>query len=86
VDRPPIWEVLFGIATQPVIASYNHDGYQVPMRYALAYDAEGIVMDHHDQGIGVEKAHVRRVGPNSYQVRLVSYERILPVWEGVIIF
>jgi len=77
-------ELLFGIGTQPLIAAYNHNLYQDRLPYALAYNADGIILDHHDLKIGVERAVIERIDFVTYRVRLVSYERILPVWEGVI--
>jgi len=77
-------EFLFGIGTQPLIKAYNHNVYQDPLLYGLAYGSDGTILDHHDQGIGVEKVYVERLGSYTYKIRLISYERILPVWEGII--
>ena len=54
------------------------------MVYGFAYDANGQILDHHDLGIGVEKVYIERIDTETYKVRLISYERILPVWEGMI--
>ena len=75
---------LLGIGIQPLIATYNHNVFQDPLRYGLAYDANGTILDHHDRGVGVEKVYVERVASHAYKVRLISHEWILPVWEGVI--
>ncbi len=77
-------EFLFGLGTQPLIADYNQNSAQEPLRYAVAYDANEMILDHHDRGIGIEKVMIERVDETSYKVRLISYERILPVWEGVV--
>jgi hypothetical protein len=77
-------EFLFGLDTQPLITDYNNNPLQDPLRYAVAYDADGTILDHHDRGIGVEKVFIERTNEKTYKVRLISYERILPVWEGVI--
>lgn len=75
---------LLGIGTQPLITTYNHNVYQNPLLYGLAYNGEGTILDHHDRGIGVEKVYVERMASDAYKVRLISHERILPVWEGVL--
>ncbi len=77
-------EFLLGLGTQPLIASYNHNPISAPLLYAFAYSADETILDHHDRGIGVEKVYIERIDEVSYRVRLISYERILPVWEGVI--
>ncbi len=77
-------QFLLGIGAQPLITTYNHNVYQDPLLYGLAYDADGTILDHHDQGVGVEKVYVERIASHVYKVRLISHERILPVWEGVI--
>ncbi len=77
-------EFLLGLAPQPLIAAYNHNPYQETMVYGFAYDANGQILDHHDLGIGVEKVSIERIDTETYKVRLISYERILPVWEGMI--
>jgi hypothetical protein len=77
-------EFLFGVGTQPLVSRYNHDSYQDPMLYGLAYRTDGMILDHHDRGIGVEKIWIERLRSDAYRVRLISYERILPVWEGTI--
>ncbi len=75
-------EFLFGIGTQRLIEGYNINSAQTPLRYALAYNHDGVILDHHDRGIGVEKVFIERMDDATYKVRLISYERILPVWEG----
>ena len=77
-------EFLLGIAAQPLIADYNEDPYQEVPRYALAYAEGGTILDHHDTGIGVERVSIERLSDDLYQVRLISHERIVPVWEGVL--
>ena len=77
-------DFLLGIGAQPLITTYNLNVYQDPLLYGLAYDADGIILDHHDRGIGVEKVYVERIGSHAYKLRLISHERILPVWEGII--
>ena len=72
------------MGTQPLIATYNDNPQKIPIRYAVAYDADGTILDHHDRGIGVEKVLIERIDESRYKVRLISYERILPVWEGII--
>jgi hypothetical protein len=77
-------EFIFGIGTQPLISAYNDNVYQEPLLYGLAYDSKGRILDHHDQGIGVERVYIERLQTDSYKIRLISYERIIPVWEGII--
>ncbi len=77
-------DFLFGIGTQPLITSYNQNVYQDQLLYGFAYDSNGIILDHHDQRIGVEQVHIERIDPHVYRVRLISYERILPLWEGIL--
>ena len=77
-------EFLLGLGPQPLISAYNHNPYQETLVYGFAYGAEGNILDHHDLGIGVEKIYIERVDAETYKVRLISYERILPVWEGLI--
>jgi hypothetical protein len=50
----------------------------------VAHGQDGVVLDHHDTRIGVERVYVERLAPDAYRLRLVAHERILPVWEGVI--
>ena len=77
-------EFLLGLGTQPLIEAYNHNPYKTPLVYGMAYGANGNILDHHERGIGVEKVYIERTGTETYKIRLISYERILPVWEGVI--
>ncbi|MBI3598463.1 MAG: hypothetical protein HY201_03290 [Nitrospirae bacterium] len=77
-------EFLLGLGTQPLITAYNQNPYKDTLIYGFAYGADGIILDHHDLGIGVEKVSIKRVDLQTYKVRLISYERILPVWEGII--
>jgi hypothetical protein len=57
--------------------------YQDPLLYGFAYGADGTIRDHHDHDIGVEQVYIARIAADAYKVRLISHERILPVWEGV---
>jgi hypothetical protein len=84
IDPGESVEFLFGLGTQPLITAYNDNPTQIPLRYAVAYDADGTILDHHDRGIGVEKVLIEQINENRYKVRLISYERILPVWEGIL--
>jgi len=77
-------EYLFGIATQPLAADYNENVFQTLPLYAFAYADDGTVLDHHDLRIGVERIRVERPDETTLELRLISHERILPVWEGVI--
>jgi len=54
------------------------------MVYGMAYGSNATILDHHDRGIGVEKVYIERIDIERYKTRLISYERILPVWEGIV--
>jgi hypothetical protein len=77
-------EYPFGIGMQPLVSDYSDNVYQQTPRVALAYGKDGVVLDHHDTRIGVERVYVERLAPDAYRLRLVAHARILPVWEGVI--
>jgi hypothetical protein len=77
-------EFLLGLGTQPLITAYNQNPYKDTLIYGLAYGSDGIILDHHDRGIGVEKVYIERADTGTYKIRLISYERILPVWEGIV--
>lgn len=77
-------EFLLGIGVQPVIGSYNVNEYKDPLLYGVAFEADGTVLDHHRLDIGVEQVAIQRIGEQSYKIQLISYERILPVWEGIV--
>lgn len=77
-------EFLFGIGTQPLIAPYNKNVYQDPLLYGFAFDSNGMILDHHRLDIGVERVYIERLDKNRFRVRLISYERILPLWEGIL--
>ena len=77
-------QFLLGLGEQPLISTYNHNVHQDPLLYGVAYDNEASILDHHDRGVGVEKVYVERMASHAYKIRLISHERILPVWEGVV--
>jgi len=77
-------EFLLGLGAQPLITAYNQNPYKDTLVYGLAYGSDGIILDHHDRGIGVEKVYIERADTGTYKIRLISYERILPVWEGIV--
>jgi len=75
-------EFLFGLAAQPLVSDYDANVMQAVPRYAVAFDGSGMVIDHHDTRVGVERVRLERVGPHAYDVGLIAHERILPVWQG----
>lgn len=77
-------EYPFGIGTQPLVSDYNDYVYQEKPLYALAYGPDGVVLDHHRLDVGIERIYVERRAPQTYRLRLVAHERIMPVWEGVV--
>ena len=52
--------------------------------YGLAYDASGRILDHHSPEIGVEQVCIDRLDATRYRIRLVTHERIMPAWEGIV--
>jgi hypothetical protein len=56
-------EYPFGIGTQPLVSDYNDNVHQQTPRVALAYGKDGIVLDHHDTRIGVERVYVEASQP-----------------------
>ena len=77
-------QLLLGVGVLPLTSDYDADRTEDPLRYVIAYGSEGLVLDHHRLDIGVEQIYVERPEPAVYRIRLVSHERILPVWEGVL--
>ncbi len=73
---------LLGIGAQPLASGYNDNLFRSSPRYALAYAADGTVLDHHDTSIGVERVSLERTRDGRLRVQLISHERILPLWEG----
>ena len=72
--------------SQPtVVRQANSRVLQTSQRYALTYDADGAITDLAG-GMGLGLVYVRRSAdaPSEYTVDLVSYERAVPVWRGVI--
>ena len=76
-------EYALGIGEPPLVGEYARDDSIDPVVYALAFDETGRFVDHHGPEVGVERVEVER-SRDGYLVRLLSHERILPVWEGIV--
>ncbi len=77
--------LVLGIGTQPLRDLYENNVLQEAQQYALTYDQDGSITElvgHHGLGLAV----VRRSAsaPHEYTVDLVSYERAVPLWRGVV--
>jgi len=79
-------QFVLGIGTQPLRDLYVHNAYQAAQKYALTYNHDGHItqLTSHN-GLGM--VYVRRgegAAASRYTVDLVSYERAVPLWRGVV--
>ncbi len=77
--------LVLGIGTQPLRDLYENNVLQDAQQYALTYDEEGHITELVGRyGLGLVVVRRRAKAPSEYTIDLVSYERAVPLWRGVV--
>ncbi|MCO4771547.1 MAG: hypothetical protein KDA24_16055 [Deltaproteobacteria bacterium] len=77
--------LVLGIGTQPLREMYENSVLQGAQQYALTYDEAGHITELVGRyGLGLVVVRRSKEEPSRYTIDLVSYERALPLWRGVV--
>jgi hypothetical protein len=77
--------LVLGIGTQPLRDLYENDVLQEAQQYALTYDEQRHITELVGRyGLGLVVVRRSSAAPSEYTIDLVSYERAVPLWRGII--